>query len=169
MQVTNVNNRDYYAITSSDVKGMESEPDCFQKVWDSWEEGEKKSELSKEEIKQLKKKYNSNSMTDEETTELLGHLVQSGIISKDMAKNIFYGAVPLSPEELSNNTGSLRPAAASDDFDGTMGFKQGKDFAYFQSIFGQVESKSSDKEYISGYKAYMFVLDQLRQDKILAG
>lgn len=167
MQIININNRNVYALTASDIKGMDSEPDCFQKVWESWEEGDKKSELSEQEIKQLKKKYNSNSMTDEETTDLLGQLVQSGLLSKDMAKNIFYGVVPLSPEELSNTEGFLRPATAADDFNGVEGFNHQKDFDYFQSIFGQV-SQSSDKEYISGYKAYMFVLDQLRHDKILA-
>ena len=63
-------------------------------------EGSKRDQLSEEELDALKKKYNSNNMSREETVALMGELVEAGIITRSTARGIYCGAVPLDVSKI---------------------------------------------------------------------
>ena len=73
MTITSVNGFPVYAVTSKEVP---CEPSYFQKHALTWVEGAKKYQLSQEEIEDLKKRYHSNNMSEEEKVALFGELVE---------------------------------------------------------------------------------------------
>ena len=115
MTITSVNGFPVYAVTSKEVP---CEPSYFQKHALTWVEGAKKYQLSQEEIEDLKKRYHSNNMSEEETVALFGELVEAGIMATSTARDIYCGAIPIdtSNYDPSKNHGVLTKCDDSSDF-----------------------------------------------------
>ena len=98
MTMTTINGFPIYAVTSKEVKP--GKPSYFAEQFSKWVEGSRKEQLSEEEIEKLKKKYNSGSMSKEDSVSFMGELVEAWIISKVTARNIYYGFIPLDESKV---------------------------------------------------------------------
>jgi len=97
MTITSVNGYPVYAVTRKEVEYHLS---YFQQQAGKWVEGSKKDKLSDEELENLKRKYNSSNMSQEESIALMGELVEAGIISKGRATAIYLGIIPLDESKI---------------------------------------------------------------------
>ena len=52
-------------------------------------EGSKRDSLTRQEIEELKRRYNCKNMSEEDTVSLFGELVEAGIMSTSTARDIF--------------------------------------------------------------------------------
>ena len=80
-------------------------PSYFDKMAQTWNEGQKKDALSEEELNALKQKYDSDNMTEKECIGLLGELVEAGILTKKEAAGIYDGDIPL---DITKQNGMLQ-------------------------------------------------------------
>lgn len=82
-------------LTEKDVDMSGVEPGYFRTAMKTWVEGKKKDSLTEEELNALRQRYNSRYMTNRDTVDLLGDLVEAGILTASRARDIYNGAVPL--------------------------------------------------------------------------
>ncbi len=77
MTMTTINGFPIYAVTSKEVKP--GKPSYFAEQFSKW---------------------NSGSMSKEDSVSFMGELVEAGIISKVTARNIYYGFIPLDESKV---------------------------------------------------------------------
>ena len=97
MAMTTINGFPIYAVTRNDV---EYRPSYFQQQAETWVEGSKRDSLTRQEIEELKRRYNCKNMSEEDTVSLFGELVEAGIMSTSTARDIFCGATPLDVSKI---------------------------------------------------------------------
>ncbi|MEY8337898.1 hypothetical protein AALB16_07660 [Lachnospiraceae bacterium 62-35] len=97
MTIKMLNGFPIYAVTRKEV---EYRPSYFQQQAETWVEGSKRDKLSEQEIEALKKKYNSSSLSKEDTVALFGELVEAGIMSISTARDIYCRAIPLDVSKI---------------------------------------------------------------------
>ena len=76
MAMTTINGFPIYAVTRNDV---EYRPSYFQQQAETWVEGSKRDSLTRQEIEELKRRYNCKNMSEEDTVSLLGSLWRQGL------------------------------------------------------------------------------------------
>lgn len=165
MTIRMINGYPVYAVTRAEV---ECKPSYFQQQAETWVEGSKRDQLSKEEIEDLKKRYHSGNMSKEDTVALFGELVEAGLMSKSTARNIYCGAVPLDTSRINptNTQGVLtRCDGASGAFGGlgTMfgigGLGSYRNWYEYAKRTTDVDVENS--RYFQEYRQFLNVLDQL--------
>lgn len=67
----------------------------FMQMMENWKEGEKKDSLSADELNDLKQKYHSDTMTQKDCVDLMEELVEAGIMTKEEARLVYSGGIPL--------------------------------------------------------------------------
>ena len=90
-----VQGQNIYVLESSNGCKADSELGYFMRMMERYKEGEKKDSLSADELNALKQKYNSNTMTKKDCVNLLGELVEAGIMTKEEASSLYIGGVPI--------------------------------------------------------------------------
>ena len=172
MTITSVNGFPVYAVTSKEVP---CEPSYFQKHALTWVEGAKRDKLSQEEIQDLKRRYHSRNLSEEETVALFGELVEAGIMSTSTARDIYCGAIPIdtSNYDPSKNQGVLTKCDDSFDFGGGLsgafgglgrmlgvgGMDAYRNMYEYAKRTTDVDVESS--RYFQEYKQFLEVIDKL--------
>lgn len=168
MGITSINGVSVYNVTSAEVK---CKPSHFQTMAKTWIEGEKKDHLSDEEIEALKKKYNTNNISSEDSVELLGDLVKSGIISIDTARKIHCGFIPLDTKNIdpANPQGYLtkstsRSMAGGLESLGSMIHARGIDYyrSWLETAKLMTDVDVNSSSYFQDCESYLKILEQLR-------
>ncbi len=165
MTIRTINGYPVYAVTREDV---EYHPNYFQQQAETWVEGSKRDQLSKEEIESLKKRYHSGNMSKEDTVSLFGELVEAGIMSTSTARAIYCGMVPLDTSKINptNTQGVLTrcdPASGAFGGLGTM-FQVGGPGSY--GAWYEYAKRTTDVDvetspYFQEYRQFLNILEQI--------
>lgn len=181
VKTTEIQGRRIYYI---DKEVMESygyevnvKPDYFAQMMETWKEGEKKDRLSADELNTLKNKYNSDTMTKKECVDLMGELVEAGIMSKSEAHQIYRGGIPI---DLDNMNGTLQKCTpefeaakarwykAAGRTGNAAGSEPKMGYEYFEAWYdwARLNTSMSDSDsasYFVDTKRYIEILKELRK------
>lgn len=181
MKIINLDGRSIYTISKDDVKrmGLDYNPTYFARAIETWKEGSKKDSLSEEELNTLKQKYNSNTMTRKECIDLLGDLVESGVMSSERAQAIYICGVPIDisktqhgflRKEYVPGMDALRDAwkrmniggdSENEDLNRKMGYDYFKTGFQIARMDTTIDNPDSDPYFI-GCREYLDILEALR-------
>lgn len=181
MGITIFNGTPIYTISKDDIKrmGLSYNPTYFAKAIETWKEGTKKDSLSAEELNTLKQKYNSNMMTKKECVDLLGELVETGIMSSERAQAIYHGGVPIDISKTQNGflqkeyvpgTDDLRDAWKEMNIGGNsdnenLNMKMGYDYFKTGYQIARMDTTIDDPDndpYFIGCRQFLDILEALR-------
>lgn len=157
INISNIGGTDVYSLS------RKNEPGYFQQVMTSKQEGDKKAELSGEQLDELRKKYNTGRfMSDKETSDLMSDLADMGLLSRNFARDISFGFVPMSMEDLHRTTLEACPS----NYSALNVISQVRGFDSMQATYEKIKEVSPrseyTKKYLSDYETYMSVLEKIR-------
>lgn len=153
-------------------------PDYFAKMMETRKEGEKKEALSEDELNTLKQKYNSNTMTKKECVNLMGELVEAGVMTKSEARQVYDSDIGF-PIDLNNMNGFLQKCtpefeAAKDRwykesgrYAGSGYLEQKMGYDYFEAWYDWAKFNTNiadpdNDSYFVDTRKYMEILKELR-------
>lgn len=157
MNISSLGGINVYSLTRDDMKNVYKGGSDFQQAM------ERKNGLTDEELEELKNKYNSNdSMSDKETADLMNDLANMGILSNNFARDISFGFVPMSMEDLHKT--SLEACHGNYSALNVIGRVRGFDSmqATYEKVKAISPSDEYTKKYLADYETYMSILEKIK-------
>lgn len=136
----------------------------FTESFDSWIEKEAKAGLTDSELKDLKSKYNSDNMSDKENIDLLGELVELGILTKSEAFGLYYGIVQLPADFVLGQGQPVLEKYSPDAIENKPKDQISDWLSYYKAMLAKnLEHYNSDKgsAVVGSYQEYVDILAKL--------